>query len=263
MKYTTIITIASIFFPVYLFASGPEKYDHMQIYKNQKVTKSGPSHEIAYDNDGKQIARATYKYNKQGQLIESLYSKENKSDGRSEYTYKKSVLKEETLYSAKDSVIEKVVYSYNKLNNMRMYSVKDGLGKEVLRWSFKYSRKKLTGGKRVINKQLTEKFTVRYHKNGKVVRDIFSSTGEKMGTILAHWSGNKLTNRTKDDTTGVYKIDYRYNNKQQLVEMIFFNTVKGKLELAKTHKFSYNEVEKLSKDSDVDKDKKISTLAHE
>ena len=264
MKYTKIIAISSIFFPAFLFASGPEKYDHMRKYKEQSVIQQGPSNEVAFDKKGKKIASATYKYNKNGQLIESLYNKDQKSDGRSEYTYKDNNLKVETLYSKDDKVIEKILYSYNRQNEIRGYSVKDDQGKEVLRWKFNYSRKKLMSGKRVIKRELTEKFTVGYHKNGKIVREIFSSTGEKVGTIFSNWSNHKLIQRTKKDTTGVYKIYYHYNDKQQLVKMTFYNTVHGKLELSKTHKFTYGSVEKISHDHKADyTPKKEATLVRE
>jgi len=243
MKKIIIFYAISLLFNGFIFSAGMEKYDHMDIYKGIKVNGKGPYQENVYDANEKEIAVAAYKYNENGQLIEALYTKNNANDGKTKYTYNEGLLQEEIIYNSENVMVEKLVYKYNK-GRLSGYTVSDSNGKEVLRWQYSYKNNKISSGIRFIEKEITEKFTVQYEKNGNSVYQIYYPNDEKAGTIETYFNKENIVKREKVDVTGKYIINYRYDNENRLLEMVFYEKEKKgeTMVLQKTHKLIYAEI---------------------
>lgn len=242
MKYISQKLYATTFF-LLIFTSGalfagPEKYDHLGQYKLQNVKKPGPVEEVVTEAQNKTLARASYHYNKKNQIIKVEYFKESGSDGRSLYIYDENGLIEERLVNADGGLVERVLYKHDKKKNITSYSVYDQKNEKLLTWKFKYDKGRLVTGVRFSEKEITERFE-RVYRGDNIITTLFSSNNEVAGTIKATLKNGQITQRTKKDLTGNYRIEYTYDKKGRLRQMSFFqNRGQGEKKL-KTHHFNY------------------------
>jgi len=236
-------TISAIFLMLLASATtfaGPEKYEPLKVYTEEEVKMTGPKEEVVLDADGVEVAKALYTYNDRKQIVKVEFYKGNTRDGHLEYSYEKNRLAEEHLYNAEGKVIEKVNYKYDKSGNVSSYVVEDGEGNEMLKWVFSWSGKTLRSGARLIEGQITERFTI--SGNGDLfTQDIYTGANEKAGSIRIDAQNGQVTRRTRNDFTGNFSIVYSYDAKGRIIRMEFYAGNGEQSNLQKSHHYRYQE----------------------
>ena len=178
-----ILLLTTIFFTNQVQA-GPEKYDHMDQYKiDGPISEVGPAEQVVGGAKGSVDGRANYTYNNKGQLIQSEYFINDKQDGKSIYQYDEKGLTKEVLFDAKGKTREKIIYKRNTRKEITSYVVYDENDKEVLTWQFSYQNGQVAGGRRIIDKEITEVFKVEIRSKNISVQHIFTTGGEKVGSV--------------------------------------------------------------------------------
>ncbi|MDH5720442.1 MAG: hypothetical protein OEZ13_07430 [Spirochaetia bacterium] len=235
-----LIFVFSLFLSFSALWAGPESYDHLDSFKKSSVAAKGPSEEKMETSDGKITAKAVYTYNNKGQLIRADYFADSKADGYTVYSYSNDGLSEEKLYDKKGSLIEIIKYKIKK-DLVQSYKVTTtgNKNKVEVEWLFQYKDNKLAAGTRSVNKETSENFTLTENGHEKI-QTIFNAQSEKMATIEYLFENGNLKSRVRKEITGVKKIDYVYDKKGRLIKMLFYDLLKGKEKLVKTHSLKYS-----------------------
>ncbi|MES0490265.1 MAG: hypothetical protein ABUK01_09750 [Leptospirales bacterium] len=242
-KFLVLITI----FSSAQLLAGPEKYDHMDQYKTAgPILQAGPKEQIVGEASGEVAGTATYTYNNKGQLIQSKYFINEKSDGKTVYHYDKKGLVEEVLFDAQGKTREKIVYKRNSRNEITSYIVYDGNEKKVLYWQFSYKNGKVAGGRRIIDKEVTETFKVENRSKDISVQYIYTTGGEKVGSVTIYKKDDKVQRRVKEDNTGKYMVEYKYDEQGRLYEMQYSQHVRKKTQMKRIHHMVYSSAKNLS-----------------
>ena len=233
-----LATFFLLFSGVQTLWAGPERYDHLREYKLPQVSHKGPTQEVVAGAGGEQIAKALYFYNKNNQIAKVEYFKGQAPDGRSLYIYDENGLAEERLVNAQDALVERIVYQRNKEQNVVSYTVYDKDNEKILTWKFSYKKGRMVSGVRYSGDQITERFE-KVYKNNSVITTLFHADNEAAGIITSIIQNNRVTTRSKNDLTGNYRIEYRYDERGRLTTMTFYqNRGRGEVKL-KVHQFSY------------------------
>jgi|GEM_PF-2313640 len=230
-------SILLFLFSINLYA-GPEKFDHLEIYKQAKVSLQGPSEEVVQSSDGKTLARAVYLYNEKKQIREIQFFNNASADGKSVFTYDDNGVKQEELFDKNNKLVEKLVYTRNKLGQVVEFEVFDAGNVSVLKWKFQYDQKGVLSGSRYIKNELTEKFINEYSAN-KIIQRIYVDKDENPGNITVELDNSRVTRRTKTEPAGVHSINYFYDSQGRIEKMIFSKIDETETKVEKTHIFNY------------------------
>ncbi|MDH4263761.1 MAG: hypothetical protein OEV78_12015 [Spirochaetia bacterium] len=233
MKITALFFI----FSMNIFA-GPEKYDHLEAFKKAMVSTQGPSEEIVQGANGKTLAKAVYVYNEKKQISEIKFYNNSQMDGRNVFKYDANGLKQEELYDKNNKLVEKLIYSRNKLGQAVEFEVFDGNNVSILKWKFQYDNKGLLSGSRYINNEITEKF-VNERSANEIIQRIYVDKNENPGNITVNINNSQIVKRTKVEPAGIHTIDYFYDKQGRIEKMIFSRINDSKTEVEKTHIFNY------------------------
>jgi len=237
MKKLILLLFLTILTPL---LAGPERHDHLGRYKKNNVKQIGPKQELVYKN-GKLVASANYSYNNKNQLIKINYSRVNKSNGYTTLTYNHLGLIKENTYDNSGVINEEVVYKLNKKGFVIAYNVTDYQMNQNILWTFKYNNKmdRVISGKRLIEKKLSESFSIKNKGNGNFVRVLFNYKHERSGFIENIYYDQRLVKRIRFSNTGMREIHYIYSKFGKLTSMKFYLHEKDKKLLMKEHILKY------------------------
>jgi len=218
--------------------AGPEKFDHLDAFKNTTVKLDGPSEELVKDNSGKEIARASYKYNEKKQIIEIDFFKDAANDGKNLFIYDEKGLKQEELYDKNNHLVEKVIYVRNNANQVTQFEVFDGNNKSLLLWKFQYNNNRVASGSRYIDNALTERFIYEY-SGQSIIQHLYFDDNSIAGSVVTDIKNARVIKRTKKEPAGARKIEYYYDSAGRIEKMIFFSEEESRSKIEKIHLFNY------------------------
>jgi len=210
-RFSARIGISSVVFFVALsgtmgLGATPEKFDHLSVYKSLPNPGNGPVREEIREAEKANGIFATYKYNKDNLLIqENYFDKEGKSEGYLIHHYNSGRLQKSELFNAQNKIQETIEYKTISRGRISSYKVTDTNNQNTLSWSFQYDSKgRLISGFRVLNKDKTESFSVEY-KDNQSIQVILDTKGEKTGSIQTLYAQGKVSQRIKNDNTGIQR----------------------------------------------------------
>lgn len=207
-------------FCTFLFAAGAESFDHLSIYKTNSPPSAHPVKETMMINSAIK-ATASYSYNSKNQLARCDYFRDGKQDGYTLYHYNEKGLNSQILYNQAGKIVEQIFFEVDDKDRVTRYEIRNEKNKLLLHWVFRYNNKGLTSGKRIVDKKVSESFVIDYQKNGDYVQKIYSENNERHGEIYYFFKDGKLFQRKQSLPTGKRQVDYVYNTKGQLTQMIF------------------------------------------
>lgn len=231
-----LVFLLAVGFPAVL-AAGPEIYDPLEIYKKANNLGSRPTSETVTQGTNAELARFKYE---NGLLVRADYfGLKNTPTGHTLYIYEKSVLVTEQLFDASGTLAEEIRYQYRK-DRLEKTLIHDVRGGARIEWHYGYDKSgKLVSGRRIIEKKVTESFKLVPGETG-MVQQIYNAKGELTSRVDSLYENGLLRQRVKTGLTGTRFAEYRYNEKQQLVEIIYHDTVRGEKTFVKKHQFDYS-----------------------
>lgn len=218
-------------------AAGPETFDPLEAYKKANTLSARPKSETVTQGTNTETARFKYE---NGLLVRADYlNQKNIPTGYSLYEYEKGVLSREQLFDAGGNLTEDISYHY-KGGRLEKSLIHDIRGSARIEWHYGYDKDgKLVSGKRILDKKQTESFKLVPSPAG-MTQHIYNAKGELTGKIESVFENGLLRQRVKTGLTGARYAEYRYNQKQQLVEIIYHETVRGEKTFVKKHLFEYS-----------------------
>lgn len=216
---------------------GPEIFDPLEAYKKSNSIKERPASETVTAGAVTETARFTYENNL---LVKAEYfGVKNLPAGYTLYTYEKGLLVQEQLFDAAGLLAEEIRYQYKK-DRLEKSVIQDLRGNAQIEWLYSYDKDgKLTGGKRFLDHKATESFKIVPGTSG-FAQHIFNNKGELTSKVEMIYENGLLRQRIKTGLTGARYAEYRYNEKNMLIEIIFHDTVRGEKTLVKKHHFDYS-----------------------
>jgi hypothetical protein len=235
-----VFLIFAIFLSVGFTASltaGPEIYDPLEAYKKANNLGSRPSSEKVTQGTNTEWARFSYE---NGMLVRADYfGLRNMPTGHTLYTYDNGILVAEQLFDASGILTEDIRYQYRK-NKLEKTLIHDLRGDARIEWHYGYDKAgQLVSGRRLIDKKVTESFKLVPGETG-VVQQIYNAKGELTSRVDSVYENGLLRQRVKTGLTGTRFAEYRYNEKKQLIEIIYHDTVRGEKTFVKKHQFDYS-----------------------
>lgn len=217
--------------------AGPEIYDPLEAYKKPNTLVSRPVTETMTQGTTSETAKFRYE---NGILVRVEYfAAKNAPAGHVVYAYDKGVLAREQLFDAAGAVTEDIRYEYTKGRLMKAL-IYDVRGNANIEWHYGYDKEgKLISGRRLIDKKVTESFKIIPAAQG-TTQQIYNAKGELTAQVEAVFENGLLRQRVKTGLTGTRFAEYRYNEKRQLTEIIYHETVRGEKTLVKKHQFDYS-----------------------
>ena len=159
--------------------------------------------------------------------------------GYSLYAYEKGMLAREQLFDAAGNLTEDIQYKYRK-DKLDKSLINDVRGGTKIEWHYLYDKEgKLVGGKRFIDKKATESFKLVPGTAG-ISQQIYNAKGELTSKVDSVFENGLLRHRMKTGLTGAKYAEYKYNEKKQLIEIIYHETVRGEKTFVKKHQFEYS-----------------------
>ncbi len=233
---TFIAAIFMVGFTPVLMA-GPEVYDPLEAYKRQNNLGSRPVSETVTQGTVNETAKFKYEA---GLLVRADYfGHKNVPAGYSLYAYEKGVLMHEQLFDAAGSLAEDIRYQYKK-DKLEKSLINDIRGNARIEWQYLYDKEgNLVGGKRIIDKKGTESFKMVRSPSG-VAQHIYNAKGELTSKVESVFENGLLRYRMKSGLTGAKYAEYRYNDKKQLIEILYHETIRGEKTFVKKHHFDYS-----------------------
>jgi antitoxin component YwqK of YwqJK toxin-antitoxin module len=240
MGKNIFISVVILVFSISGLMAGPERYDHLEMFKNKEVKEDGPKEEIVQNEKGEQIAKAVYQYNTNKQINQIIFFKNNNADGKNLYIYDENGLKQEELFNSENKLVEKVLYNRNKAGEVIEFEVFDASNVSIVKWKYQYKNGKISSGTRLVDGEASERFSNEY-TDKTITQGIFADNNENAGNVIAYLENSKVVKRIKTDYTGVFFIEYKYDTKGRIEKMIFFTQdEKAKPRIEKTHLFHYS-----------------------
>lgn len=229
-----------MFFSFSAWASGPESFDHLLAYKSKNPPSVHPLVEnMIVESNNK--ASAYYSYNNKGQLLRSDYTREGAKDGYTLYHYKNDVLYGQTLYNQNGEMVERLFFTWDEQGRMTRYEMQNSKNEVEMYWLFRYNAKGLLSGKRMAENKVSESFVIEYQSNGNYIQKVYSGNTEKLAEIHYIFENQRLKQRKQFATGGNRQVDYIYNSKGQLIQMIFSASDNSSiLKKIKTHVLQYS-----------------------
>jgi len=241
MKY--FIYVASLALVSTLWA-GPEIYDPLSAYKQKNQMKSLPLTGAIIEGESKYFARYIYKENL---LIRVDYLNAKKElTGYSLFAYKNDKLVLETLHDASQTLVEEIQYVYKK-DRLEKTLIHDIKGATRIEWHYQYGKDgELLSGKRYVDKKVTESFKIERKATG-VVQQIFNAQNESVGRVEATEKDGKIVFRHKTDLTGAKSAEYKYDAQNRLIEIVYYEEIKGQKTLVKKQLFEFSQAQDTQK----------------
>jgi hypothetical protein len=217
--------------------AGPEIYDPLEAYKKNNTLSSRPVIETVTQGNTNETAK--FKYENNLLVRTDYFGNKNIPAGYSLYEYDKGVLVREQLFDAAGNLTEEIRYQYRK-DRLDKSLINDIRGNVRIEWQYTYNKEgKLVAGKRVIANKATESFKIVASPIG-VSQHIYNVKGELTSKVESVFENGLLRSRMKTGLTGARYAEYKYNAKQQLIEIIFHETVRGEKTFVKKHHFDYS-----------------------
>jgi hypothetical protein len=237
MRLANISSVLILFSITGRLVAGPEIYDPMETYKGTNALNSRPKAEIVSVGNLTEMAKFQYEGNL---LIRADYfGARNIPDGYSLYDYERGRLVRERLFDSSGAAVEQIEYAYRK-DKLIKSMIHDIRGDAKIEWHYSYDKSgNLASGRRIIGRRATESFKIKSAPTGKL-QQIYNTKGELTSQVNSFYEGGLLRHRVKTGLTGTQYADYRYDDKNQLIEIIFHETLKGEKKLVKKHQFEYS-----------------------
>lgn len=218
-------------------SAGPEIFDPLEVYKKPNTLQQKPASETVTAGATTETARFTYEGNL---LVKAEYfGAKNIPAGYTTYEYEKGLLVFERLFDAAGLIAEEIRYEYKK-DKLEKSVIKDLRGNAQIEWHYSYDKEgKLAGGKRLLDRKATESFKI-VHGTSGYAQHIYNTKGELTSKVEMIYENGLLRHRIKTGLTGARYAEYRYNDKNMLIEIIFHDTVRGEKTLVKKHHFDYS-----------------------
>lgn len=218
--------------------AGPEIYDPLEAYKKANNLPVRPVRETVTVGTSRETARFTYD---NGLLVRADYSYGPKDlpAGHSVYEYDKGLLVHEQLFDAAGRLAEEIRYQY-KAGKLDKSMIHDVRGAAKIEWHYLYDKEgNLAGGKRLLSGKPTESFKLVRHTAG-ITQHIYNAKGELTAKVESTLEKGVLRSRVRTGLTGARYAEYRYNEKNLLIEIIYHETVRGEKTFVKKHLFDYS-----------------------
>lgn len=234
--FTFAVTLFFAGLPSALLA-GPEIFDPLEVYKKANTLSEHPKAEVVTQGTTTESAKFRYEG---GVLVRADYfGNKNIPAGYSLYEYDKGLLAHEQLFDAGGNLTEDIRYQYKK-DKLEKSLIHDVRGGAKIEWQYTYDKEGvLVSGKRLIGSKPTESFKLMRHTGG-VSQHIYNAKGELTSKVESVYENGLLRSRMKTGLTGARYAEYKYNAKQQLVEIIYHETVRGEKTFVKKHQFEYS-----------------------
>lgn len=221
-----------------VLTAGPEIYDPLDAYKRPNSLSVRPVREIVTAGNVTESARFTY----DGALLTRIdyFGMKDIPAGYVTFAYDKGNLAREQLFDAGGKIAEEIRYQYNKAGRLEKSLIQDVRANAKIEWHYLYDKEgTLVGGKRLLDGKVTESFKLVPSTAG-VTQNIYNAKGELTSRVDSIIEKGVLRSRVKTGLVGARYADYRYNDKGQLVEIIYYDTVRGEKTLVKKHHFDYS-----------------------
>lgn len=224
--------------------AGPEIFDPLEAWKKPNAPATRPVTETVVAGSIKEIARYRYENNLLSRIdyytlgTNPVTPKEIPA-GYTLFEYDKNGLVREQLFDGAGNMTEEIRYQY-RAGRLEKSLIHDVRGNARIEWQYSYDKEGvLSGGRRLLAGKSTESFKI-LKTTGGWTQNIYNAKGELTSKVDSVLENGLLTHRIKSGLTGTKYADYRYNDRKLLIEIIFYDTVRGEKVLVKKHGFEYS-----------------------
>lgn len=189
---------------------------------------------------------AQYQYDKKNLLVMARFFRKGNPDGYTIYQYQDNRLARMRTFNVANRLVEDMIFAYDTRGRMTEYYATDSHGKIVTRWKFRYRGRNLIGGSRIQNGDIQEKFVIPYPQVDpkKRVQQLFDGENHYLGAIETYLDGEKIIKRIRRLKYSISENHLRYDSRNRLIEMSFFELSGGERRLLKKHIFVYEKTSK-------------------